>query len=146
MHHLHALARCERNAVPELNVAAFALLLHFPWEDLQAPLFAGIADASYASAIGGCLQATVGDMAVMLFAYECVVLVARDRRWPVMSSLRRSVGFVAIGVAITAAIEWLAIHGHWVKSWGLQQQMPILPGAGIALLPLLQWVLVPLVA
>ncbi len=48
---------------------------------------------------------------------------------------------VAIGVSITAAIEWLATRGHWVGSWNY---LPLLPGTGIGLAPLLQWVLLPL--
>ena len=44
--------------MPEWNVAIFALLLNFPWEVLQAPLFAGMAEAPFFEAIKGCSQGT----------------------------------------------------------------------------------------
>lgn len=53
--------------------------------------------------------------------------------------------FIAIGVVITAAIEWLATRGLWVQSWHHLPAMPPVPGPGIGLAPLLQWVLPPLI-
>ena len=47
-------------------------------------------------------------------------------------------------MAITAGIEWLATRGHWVQSWNYLPAMPLVPGTGIGLAPLLQWVLLPL--
>ena len=41
-------------------------------------------------------------------------------------------------------IEWLATSGHWVQSWSYLPAMPLLPGTGIGVAPLLQWVLLPL--
>ena len=126
-----------------MNVAVFALLLSFPWEVLQAPLFAGMASTPYADVIKGCSQATLGDMAIMLIAYVAVSLVARSRRWALAPSGRQLALFSVSGVAITAAIEWLATRGHWVESWTYSPSMPVVPGVGIGLVPLLQWVVVP---
>lgn len=52
--------------------------------------------------------------------------------------------FIATGVAITTGIEWLATRGHWVQSGHYLPAMPLVPGTGIGLAPLLQWVLLPL--
>jgi hypothetical protein len=54
-------------------------------------------------------------------------------------------GFIAVGVGITAAIEWLATRGYWFQSWGYSSWMPVIPGIGLGLSPLLQWVIVPLI-
>ena len=131
-------------ASPEFNVAVFALLLNFPWEILQVRLFAGMASAPYSEAIIGCLQATFGDLVIVLLAFEAVALAARNRRWVLAPSGRQLAVFVGIGVSITAVIEWLATNGHWVQSWTYSPAMPVLPQVGIGLSPLLQWVLVPL--
>ena len=131
-------------STPEFNVATFALLLNFAWEILQAPLYAGMAGLPHAQVTMACLQATVGDMVIMLLAYGAVAVVARSRRWIVATSGWQLAGFIAIGVSITAAIEWLATRGHWVQSWSYLPAMPLLPGTGIGLAPLLQWVLLPL--
>ena len=129
---------------PEFNVVIFALLLNFAWEILQAPLYAGMADMPHAQVTRACLQATAGDAVLMLLAYGAVAAVARSRRWIVAAGGRQLVLFTTIGVSITAAIEWLATHGYWIGKWSYLSAMPLLPGAGIGLAPLLQWVVLPL--
>jgi len=129
---------------PEFNVAIFALLLNFAWEILQAPLYAGMADMPHAQVTKACLQATVGDAVIMLLAYGAVAAVARSRRWIVAPSGRQLALFIAIGVSITAAIEWLATRGYWIGNWNYLPTMPLVPGTHIGLAPLLQWVVLPL--
>ena len=132
------------SAMPEINLAVFALLLNFAWEVLQAPLFVGMADARFTDVIKGCAQATVGDMVILLIGHAGIALLARDRGWVLTPSRRQLAGFVAIGVSITAVIEWLATHGRWVSSWTYAPAMPVVPGIGLGLTPLLQWVVLPL--
>ena len=129
---------------PEFNVATFALLLNFAWEILQAPLYAGMAGMPHAQVTRACLQAAFGDMIVMLLAYGTVAVAAQSRRWIVAASGWQLALFMSIGVLITAGIEWLATRGHWVQSWNYLPAMPLVPGTGIGLAPLLQWVLLPL--
>ena len=129
---------------PEFNVAVFALLLNFAWEILQAPLYAGMADMPHAQVTKTCLQATVGDAVIMLIAYGVVAVAAHSRRWIVAATGWPLAWFVAIGVSITAAIEWLATRGYWIANWSYLPTMPQVPGAGIGLAPLLQWVVLPL--
>ena len=129
---------------PEANVAIFALLLNFPWEILQAPLYAGMAEASHAQATRACLRATLGDGAIMLLAYGAVAACARSRHWILAPRRWQLVLFVAIGMVVTAAIEWLSTRGLWVTSWAYLPAMPLLPGTGIGLVPLAQWLVLPL--
>ena len=129
---------------PEFGVAVFALLLNFPWEILQARLFVGMASAPYADAIEGCIQATLGDVLITLLGYGAVALAAKNRRWLLAPSGRQVAAFIGVGLSITVLIEWLATNGRWVKSWAYSTSMPLLPGTGIGLAPLLQWVVVPL--
>ena len=129
---------------PEFNVAVFALLLNFAWEILQAPLYAGMADMPHAQVTKGCLQATVGDAVIMLFAYGVVAAAARSRWWIVAAKGRQLALFVAIGVSITAGLEWLATRGYWVANWSYLPTMPLVPGADMGLSPLLQWLVLPL--
>ena len=128
---------------PEFNLVVFALLLNFPWETLQAPLFVGMGEAPYSEAIRGCLRATLGDVVIMLLAYWIVSLTIRNRRWVLAPRAAHLTGFIALGVLITAVIEWLATRGHWIGSWSYSAGMPVVPGVGIGLSPLLQWVIVP---
>ena len=129
---------------PEFNVTIFALLLNFAWEILQAPLYVGMADMPHAQVTRACLQATIGDAVIMLIAYGAVAVVARSRRWIVAALGWQLVSFTLIGVSITVAIEWLATHGYWFGNWRYQSAMPLAPGTGIGVAPLLQWVVLPL--
>ena len=129
---------------PEFGVAVFALLLNFPWEILQVPLFVGMASAPYADAIMGCIQATLGDVLITLLGYGAVALATKNRRWLLAPSGGQVAAFIGVGLSITVLIEWLATNGRWVKSWAYSTSMPLLPGTGIGLTPLLQWIVVPL--
>jgi len=128
----------------EFNLVVFALLLNFPWETLQAPLFVGMGEAPYSEAIRGCLRATLGDAVIMLLAYWIVSVALENRRWILSPRAAHLIWFIALGVLITAVIEWLATRGHWIGSWTYSAGMPVVPGVGIGLSPLLQWVIVPL--
>ena len=127
----------------EFNLVVFALLLNFPWETLQAPLFVGMGEAPYSEAIRGCLRATLGDAVIMLLAYWIVSVALGSRLWILAPTAVPLIGFIVLGVLITAVIEWLATRGHWIGSWTYSAAMPVVPGVGIGLSPLLQWVMVP---
>lgn len=144
----HAAIRLLRasTATPEFNLAVFALLLNFPWEVLQAPLFEGMATAPHSAVIGSCLRATLGDTVIVLLAHASVAAVTRRRHWVLAPSWREVAGFAAVGVAITTVIEWLATRGHWAQTWVYSSAMPLIPGIEIGLSPLLQWVIVPPIA
>lgn len=129
---------------PELNVAVFAFLLNYPWEFSQVPLFTGMADAPHWTAIKVCATATLGDIVIMLIAYWFVAFVARTRSWIAAPTAGHLMMFVAIGLAITVVIEQLALHGLWFGTWKYSPLMPVVPGIGVGLSPLLQWIILPL--
>jgi len=51
--------------------------------------------------------------------------------------------FVVVGVAMAVAIEWLATHGFWLEQWTYSVDMPVLPGLGVGIFPVAQWVALP---
>ena len=128
---------------PEFNVAVFAFLLNYPWEFLQVPLFDRLASAEHWEAIKGCSSAALGDTVIMLAAYWIVAAIAGSRRWIIAPSGLQLALFVTMGVSITALIEWLALHGLWIRSWSYSPLMPVIPGVRVGLAPLLQWIVLP---
>lgn len=130
-------------SLPEFNVAVFAVLLNYPWEFLQVPLFDRMPNAPHWEAIKTCTRAALGDAVIMLAAYWGVALAARTRRWAVHPNAMNTSLFAAIGVFITIAIERLALSGLWLESWAYSPQMPVVPGLGVGLSPLLQWIVLP---
>lgn len=136
-----ALAAVLRSA--EFNVFVFAVLLDFPWEFLQAPLFEGMADAPHWRAVQRCSIATLGDGGIMLIAFWSVAAVSRRREWLLKPILPQVLGFMAIGLVITIVVERLATAGLWPMPWAYAEAMPIVPLLGAGLSPLLQWVVLP---
>ena len=133
--------------LPEFNVLLFALLLNYPWEFIQAPLFEGMAERPHGAAVKACTQAALGDSVIMLMAYWGVAALGRGRAWIAAPGWRDVLLFSSIGVAITVVMEWLALNGGWLNGWTYSSLMPIIPGLGVGLVPVLQWmVLPPLVA
>ncbi|MBW3618497.1 MAG: hypothetical protein KY446_12285 [Proteobacteria bacterium] len=129
--------------VPEPNVFGFAVLLNFPWEFLQTPLFEGMADAPHWRAVQRCGIATIGDGVIMLVAFWCMAAVARTRGWVLKPSFRQTLGFTVVGAGVTVAVERLATIGLWPMSWSYADAMPIVPVLGAGLSPLLQWLILP---
>lgn len=131
--------------LPESNVVVFALLLNYPWELLQAPLFWGMRSATHWDAVKLCSRAVLGDAVIMLLAYWGGALVARDRWWIKRPRCAPILTMLAIGLAITVLVELLAIASN-NPSWGWRyaEIMPVVPEIGIGLVPLVQWIILPL--
>ena len=129
--------------LPEFNVMLFAWLLNYPWEFIQAPLFAGMAEAAHWEAVKVCSRAALGDAVIMLVAYWGVAVTRHSRAWIVAPGWRDVALLSSIGVGITVVIEGLALHGWWLASWRYSAAMPIIPGLGVGLAPVLQWVVLP---
>lgn len=126
---------------PEANVAVFAFLLDYPWEFLQVPLFRGMAAAPHWEAVKFCTGATLGDAVIAVVAFWGVAAAAGTRRWILRPSAAQVAGFVAIGLAITLALEWLATGP--LGRWEYAEAMPVVPLIGVGLAPALQWILLP---
>ena len=130
---------------PEFNLFMFGVLLNYAWELTQAPLYGGVATASYWTVVKGCARATAGDGLILLVAYWSVAAVARDRRWFACLTLLRLAVFVSVGLAITIGLERLALQSPF-NGWGwtYAESIPLVPGIGVGLTPLLQWLILPL--
>jgi hypothetical protein len=126
---------------PDVNVAAFAFLLNYPWEFLQMPLYEGAATAALWPTIVMCSLATVGDAVVMTIAYWLTTFGVRSPTW-VLEPRRKSVAlFLLVGLIITLVLEFVAIRVPW--GWTYAPSMPRLPLLGAGLTPVLQWLVLP---
>lgn len=128
---------------PEWVFAFYALLLHFFWEMLQTPFFAGMAAMAHWPATLFCLQATLGDVAITLVACLSAAAAARDRGWFIAPGRVELLLYMSSGLALTLALELHAVH--WGKRWAYSAAMPVVPGVGVGLVPIVQWLVVPLV-
>lgn len=124
---------------PWAAIALFAFGLHFIWEMLHAPLYRGLAEQPHAAGILCCLRATAGDAGIALAAYGVVAAGTRDRQWLADARGPRVAWFVAVGLAVTVALELLSVY-RWGR-WAYGPAMPTIAGVGLS--PLLQWVVLP---
>lgn len=129
---------------PEFNFFIFGVLLNFPWEFLQVPFFEGMAEAPHWRATVTCALASLGDGLILLIAFLTTSSIWRDRFWFMRPHVRQIISYVLVGVIITSVLEHLVTRStHPVWSWRYSELMPVVPGLGIGLTPLLQWVLIP---
>ena len=129
--------------MPEFNVALFAILLNFPWEFLQVPLFEGMSQAPHWLAVRTCTRAALGDVVVALFAYWGVAALVGSRGWVSRTTAGAVLCFVALGITVTVVIERLALTGHWMWGWAYSPLMPVVPILEVGISPLLQWTALP---
>ena len=127
--------------LPEVNVAIFAFLLNLAWEFAQVPLFAGMPSAAHWAAIQVCARATMGDVGIAVLAFWAVAIGAGSRRWVLHPTAKHVWAFLAVGVTVTIVLEWLATQV--LGRWAYAPAMPVVPGLGVGLVPVLQWVVLP---
>lgn len=127
--------------LPEANVIAFAFLLNYPWEFLQAPFFQDLVTAPHWEAVKRCTRAAVGDAVIALIAFWAVAAGARARSWILRPTHSQLLGFVGVGLAITVVIERLATGS--LGLWTYADNMPTIPILRVGIAALLQWIVLP---
>ena len=126
---------------PEFNVAVFSFLLHFVWEFIQLPTYAGMAEMAHWEGTKICLSATFGDVGFALTAFWITALAARGRDWILRPAGWQIALFVAIGIGLTIGFEYY--YTQITGRWSYSELMPLVPPLGTGLSPLLQWLVIP---
>lgn len=126
---------------PEFGVVVFSFLLHFVWEYLQAPTYAGMAELPHWEGVKLCTAATFGDVGFALTAFWIASAVARSRYWFVAPRPLPMLVYLAVGVALTVGFEYY--YTQVSLRWSYSDLMPLVPPFGTGLSPLLQWLAIP---
>ena len=129
-------------AVPEVTVAFLSFALHFVWEFIQVPTYAGMAEMNHWEGVKVCTSATVGDVGFALTAFWITSAASRSRQWIAAPKVWEIALFVAVGIALTVGFEhyYTQVSGRWHYS----DLMPLVPPFGTGLSPLIQWIVIPL--
>ncbi len=128
--------------MPEFNVIVYSFLLHFVWEFIQAPTYAGMVEKNHWEGIKLCTSATFGDVGFALTAFWITAVVARSREWMSKPTTTQVLVFLAVGVILTVGFEYY--YTNISLRWTYSELMPLVPPFGTGLSPLLQWLIVPM--
>ncbi|MAI30754.1 hypothetical protein J3362_13525 [Marinobacter sp. NFXS11] len=126
-----------------LMIWGVSFFLHFFWEMVQVPFFTDMTEARHLDVVWLCTRATIGDANIAIGAYAVAALISRDWFWAVSGWRRTSLSvYLAGGLVVTIVFEyWATGEG---ERWNYSELMPVLSWTGTGVLPLAQWVFLPL--
>jgi hypothetical protein len=124
--------------------SAFALLvlaLNLAWEMMQANWFASMRGLPLLPATLLCFRAALGDLVIAALAFVLAALVVRSAMWPAERGIVvPATIFIGLAMAAVIAYEQFALSNG---RWRYDETMPTLFGIGA--LPLLQWLVLPII-
>jgi hypothetical protein len=133
--------------VPANALWFFAMLaiLNLAWEAAQLPFYTIWQDGTRSEIGFAVAHCTAGDVLIGLFSAGAAFILA-GMRWPRDARARIifTACFIAFGLTYTVFSEWLNVVVR--KSWAYSALMPVIPPLDTGLAPLLQWIVVPILA
>lgn len=123
---------------------AWSAVLHLTWEIAQLPLYTLWRTGTWREIVLAILHCTAGDLMIATLALVASLVLVGAADWPRGAAVRVTLMMLLIGIGYTIYSEWLNTVVR--QSWTYAPAMPRLPPFGTGLSPLLQWVVVPLLA
>lgn len=120
-----------------LHWAGLAFVLHLLWEIGQLSFYRLPPDTGFR--VYAVLHCTLGDVLIATVTFAGTAALMRSWHWPIRAPWRGGVPMVTAGVLYTGFSEWH--HVYRVAHWAYSPAMPLI--AGVGLMPLLQWLMVP---
>jgi len=120
-------------------VYGIAVVINYPWELAQSGLFTPESNAG--NVWLHCFVASLGDGVMVMLLYGLVRLASGRGDWFINPRLQDYVMLTVAGVLMAIAVEWIAVH--MLQRWSYAQAMPVIPGAEVGLVPVLQMMLLP---
>ena len=122
-----------------VTIFIVAAVLNYVWEIGQGFLYSGM---DYKKAVWWhCFVASLGDGILILLIYFTGLIVLRRTDWFAVQIRGRYPVMLVAGLAFGLGTEWIGIK--LLHRWTYTEQMPLLPGLRIGLVPVLQMLLLP---
>ena len=116
-----------------------AILVNYPWELAQAPLYVGMDD--FRAALSHCFLSSVGDGFLVLAIVVTGWFVLGESDWFAHPGAVGYLLMLAVGGFIAVSVEWAAVH--IAERWSYTDRMPRVPGLDVGVLPIAQMLLLP---
>lgn len=130
-------------SVMTANLFLWAVFLNYLWELSQLPLFQGFASFHLGVALEHCAWYTLGDATIVLSLYALGAWWRGTWNWGFRLQWRDYLWFPLMGMFVAIVIEYLALA--WGR-WEYGADMPLVPGMSVALLPVIQMSVLPLLS
>jgi hypothetical protein len=116
------------------------------WEAAHLPLYTLWRTGTTRDQLFAVIHCTLGDILIALTCLVVALILAGHRAWPIQHSTQVAILILFFGLGYTVFSEWLNVVVR--KSWANSEYMPVVPlfGLRIGASPLLQWIVVPLIA
>ncbi|MDP2604945.1 MAG: hypothetical protein Q8S00_20545 [Deltaproteobacteria bacterium] len=114
--------------------------MNYAWELAQAPLYVGH-DRYNTAVFWHCFVASLGDGIMVLLIVAVGWLVLRHQNWFAHPRVPGYLVMLTTGFLLAVLVEWAAVH--IVGRWAYAEQMPIVPGINVGLVPIAQMLLLP---
>ena len=116
-----------------------SVLLNFPWEVAQMPLY--VENGSWLEFALHCIIPSLGDGLIVMLIF-CVGWAVRGRSdWADQPGWATYALMLTTGLSVAVIVEWVGFYG--LNRWSYTANMPLLPGLGIGVAPVLQMLILP---
>ena len=123
-----------------IQVFLVSVLLNYPWELAQAPLYVGL--ERYDSAVfWHCFVASLGDGIMVLLIALVGALVLPRWNWFQRPGIAGYLLMLTSGLVLAVSVEWVAVYQ--LGRWQYTSKMLILPRLNIGVVPIAQMLFLP---
>jgi len=116
-----------------------SVLLNFLWEVAQMPLY--VEAGNLLEFAVHCIVPSLGDGIIVLIIFGAGLMVLRRSDWSDRPGITGYALMLFTGLAIAVIIEWGAVYV--IERWSYTANMPLVPGLGIGVVPVLQMLILP---
>lgn len=121
-------------------VFTVAVVLNYPWELAQAPLYVGL--QTYDPGVfWHCFVASLGDAVMVLLIVTVGGISFHRWNWFQRPSVAGDLVMLTAGLILAVLVEWVAVH--ILERWAYRESMPTLLGVRIELVPIAQMLFLP---
>lgn len=120
------------------------ILLNLVWEFAHMPLYTIWDKGTTKEILFAAIHCTGGDALIGLTAIMLAIFMFGGSSWPGENRKVAMLAAVTVGVGYTVFSEWLNIVVR--QAWAYSDIMPVIPVLNVGLSPLLQWIVIPIIA